>query len=50
VEIRFIEELSRVIKHVLYVLRKPLVTEIEAQLKRIKKMLLEQTIAKKQEV
>jgi hypothetical protein len=47
IEIRFIEELSRVIKHVLHVLYKPLVIGIKARLKRIKKMLLEQIIAKK---
>jgi hypothetical protein len=44
---RFIEELSKVIKRVLYILCKSLVTETEARLKRIKKILLEQIIAKK---
>jgi hypothetical protein len=44
---RFIEELSKVIKHVLFILYKSLVIETEAQLKRIKKMLLRQVIAKK---
>jgi hypothetical protein len=47
IEIRFIEELSRVIKRVLHALRKFLVTGIEARLKQIKKMLLEQIITKK---
>jgi hypothetical protein len=44
---RFVEELSRVIKRVSHALRKPPVTGIEARLKQIKKMLLEQAIAKK---
>jgi hypothetical protein len=44
---RFVEELSRVIKRVLHVLHKSSATEIEARLKRIKKMLLGQVIAKK---
>jgi hypothetical protein len=44
---RFIKELSRVIKRVLYILYKHLITRIEARLKRIKKILLEQIIAKK---
>jgi hypothetical protein len=47
---RFIEELSRVIKRVLHALHKPLVTGMEARLERIKKILLGQVIAKKQEV
>jgi hypothetical protein len=47
---RFVEELSRVIKHVSHVLHKTLVTGMEARLKRIKKMLLGQTIAIKQGV
>jgi hypothetical protein len=44
---RFIEELSKVIKHVLYMSYKSLVIGTEARLKRIKKMLLRQVIAKK---
>jgi hypothetical protein len=38
---RFIEELSKVIKHVLNASYKLLVTGMEARLKRIKKILLE---------
>jgi hypothetical protein len=44
---RFIRELSKVIKRVLYILHKPLVTGTETRLKRIKKMLLGQIIVKK---
>jgi hypothetical protein len=47
VRMRFIEKLSKVIKHVLYMSRKPLITGVEARLKRIKKMLLGQVMAKK---
>jgi hypothetical protein len=47
---RFVEELSRVIERVSHALRKPLVTGMEARLKRIEKMLLGQVIAKKQGV
>jgi hypothetical protein len=44
---RFIEELSKVIKRVLHVSYKPLVIGTEARLKQIKKILLGQIIAKK---
>jgi hypothetical protein len=47
VGIRFVKELSRIIKRVSHALHKPLVTGMEAQLERIKKMLLGQVIAKK---
>ena len=42
--IRFVENLSKVIKRVSYASRKLLVTDIKARLKRIEKMLLRYTI------
>jgi hypothetical protein len=47
VGIKFVGELNKIIKRVSHASRKPLVTGIEARLKRIEKMLLGQAIAKK---
>ena len=50
VGIRFVGELSKVIKHILYASRKPPATGMEARLERIEKMLSGQAIAQKQGV